>query len=163
MAPFKPGAPDEVTRILRLGPSATNRALTEVVTAIRTIADVQRLFPFETGQALIMRATADKVAVAEWLVQDLNQQSHAAGVHQTAIPGESDNVVRLFYLNQPGSEVAGLVTQLRDTAEIKRVFPLTNAVPAAVVLRGRPDQMSLVETMVSKFNTQAAGNNPPIE
>ena len=47
--------------------------------------------------------------------------------------------------------------------EIKRVFPLTNAVPAAVVLRGRPDQMSLVETMVSKFNTQAAGNNPPIQ
>jgi hypothetical protein len=163
MAPLKDGWPDEVTRILRLDGSATNPALTEVVTAIRTIADVQRLFPFQTGKALIMRATPDKVAVAEWLVKDLNQQSHAAVVHQTTMPGETDNVVRLFYLNEAGADVASLVTQLRDTAEIKRVFPLTKAVPAAVVVRGRPDQMSLVETMISKFGTDAGGNAPHIQ
>jgi hypothetical protein len=39
---------------------------------------------------------------------------------------------------------------------------LTNAVPAAVLLRGRPDQMSLVESMILKFGADAAGNTPQI-
>jgi len=150
MQPIRPDQSDgpEEIRILRLDSKATNADLTATVTAIRTIADIQRLFPFETGKALIARASVPRVAVAEWLVHELAKPADAATVHQTTMPDPIDTVVRLFYVGKQ-ADVTPLVTQIRTTAGIMRIFPFAH--PPAVVLRGRPDQISTVEAMVAKF------------
>jgi len=46
---------DEVTRIFFLKNIATNTELTAIVTAVRTVADLQRLFPFEGQWAIIAK------------------------------------------------------------------------------------------------------------
>lgn len=158
MEPFRPDKSDgkTVVRIFRMDPKATNADLTAAVTAIRTLADIQRLFPFSSGKALIVRASVDQVAVAGWLVHELAKPVDASAVHQIAIPGLIDGVVRLFYVGRETSpeDLTALASQIRTTAAIIRLFPISH--PPAVVLRGRPDQMATVETLVAKF---AAGSH----
>jgi len=137
-----------VIQIFRMDPKTTNAQLTSTVTAIRTVADIQRLFPFESGMAIVARDTPAKVAVAEWLVHELAKPADAGAVHQTTMPGLMDGVVRLFYAGKE-ADVTPLVTQIRFTLDIRRLFPFGQ--PAAIVLRGRPDQMPAVEAMVAKF------------
>jgi hypothetical protein len=141
-----------VIQIFRMDPKTTNAQLTSTVTAIRSVADIQRLFPFESGMAIVARDTPAKVAVAEWLVHELANPADAGAVRQTTMPGLMDGVVRLFYVGK-GVDVTPLVTQIRSTLDIRRMFPFSQ--PAAVVLRGRPDQMPAVEAMVAKFVADA--------
>jgi len=149
-APLRPDKADSdsLVRVLRMDPKTTTSQLTAMVTAIRTVADIQRLFPFEANKALIMRASPAQVAVAEWLVHEMAKPADAGTVHQITMPGLIDAVVRLFYVGQQ-TDVAPLAARIRTTVDILRVYPLGN--PSAVVLRGRPDQMSTVEAMVAKF------------
>src|ERR1035441_6001505 len=92
-----------------------------MVTAIRTVADLQRLFPFESGKAVIMRGSPDRVAVAEWLIHELAKPSDPQATHQTTMPGVTDGVVRLFYVGQQSSTAAltALIGQIRATADRK--------------------------------------------
>jgi general secretion pathway protein D len=64
---------DEVTRIFFLKNIAATQDLTAIITAIRTVADLQRLFPFEGQYAIIAKGTADKVALAEKIIHDLDK------------------------------------------------------------------------------------------
>jgi hypothetical protein len=151
--PLASERPDEANgdwsiRVFRMDPKTTDSQLTSMVTAIRTVADLQRVFPFGSGKALIARGSPAQMAVAEWLVHELAKPAGASTVHQTTMPGLIDGVVRLFYVGQQ-MDVTPLVTQLRSEVGIIRIFPFGN--PSAVVLRGRPDQMSSVEALVAKF------------
>jgi general secretion pathway protein D len=64
---------DEVTRIFYLKNIASNTDLTALVTAVRTVADLQRLFPIEGQWAIIAKGSADKVALAEKILHDLDK------------------------------------------------------------------------------------------
>ncbi len=142
---------DSLIRVFRMDPKTTGAELTAMVTAIRTIADIQRLFPFQAN-TMIMRASPSQVAVAGWLVHEMAKPADATAVHQTTMPGLIDGVVRLFYVGRQ-ADVAPLVTRIRSTLDIQRLYPFAN--PSAVVLRGRPDQMSSVEAMVAEFASEA--------
>jgi hypothetical protein len=143
--------PDPVICIFRMDPSTPASGLTAMVTAIRTIADVQRLFPYETGKAVIGMGSADKIAVAGWLVRELGKTADPQATHATTLPGVSDGTVRLFYVDQKKSlaDLTALVTQIRSKTGITRIFPFAG--PAAVILRGRPDQMPLVEELLAEY------------
>jgi hypothetical protein len=117
------------------------------------MADVQRVFPYEAPNAIVMRSGADKVAVGEWLFHELGRPSaDPARAHQTQLPGVPDGMVRVFYLAHRGraADLQALTTQLR-AARIQWVFPYTQ--PAAVVVRGFPDQIGTAEAMIAKFDT----------
>ena len=64
---------DEVTRIFFLKNITATAELTAMVTAVRTVADLQRLFPFEGQYAIIAKGPADKVALAEKIIHDLDK------------------------------------------------------------------------------------------
>jgi hypothetical protein len=147
-------SPSDVIQVLRMDPKTTTRELAATVTAIRTVADLQRLFPFESGKAIIGSGDPDKIAVARWLVHELNQQpdADASAVHQTTMPGLIDGVVRLFYTGGQ-ADVTPLATELRSTLGLMRVVPI--APRSAVVLRGRPDQMPAAAALVAKFAVDA--------
>ncbi|HEX3742450.1 MAG TPA: cohesin domain-containing protein [Bryobacteraceae bacterium] len=64
---------DEVTKIFYLKNIGVNADLTAIVTAVRTVCDLQRLFPFEGQWAIIAKGSADKIALAEKLIHDLDK------------------------------------------------------------------------------------------
>jgi hypothetical protein len=149
--PAWPGSGPEMARIWRMAPSTTAAQLTSTITAIRTIADLQRMFPFESSKALLAKGSVDRMAVADWIVHELAKPVDPGTAHQTSLPGPMDSSVRLFFLAPQTStaDLTTLVTKIRAELDIRRMFPL--AAPPAVVLRGRPDQMPAAEAMVAKF------------
>lgn len=146
-----PGGSNEVIQVFRMDPKTTNSDLTAMVTAIRTIADLQRLFPFWLGKAVIARGAAERVAVGAWLIHETAKPSDRQATHETSLPGLADGVVRLFFLPQESSpaDLTALATEIRSTAAVMRILPLVQ--PAAVVLRGRPDQIATAELLADKF------------
>lgn len=164
IAGVRPDQEEDVIRVLRLDPAASNATITSTVTAIRTIDDIQRLMPAQSAKALVLRATNEKASAAEWMVHDLALPSHPTGISEMKVrldpkdPRGTDDVVRIFYVHGTETELADLVKQIRETAQIQRAMPL--AVPGAVVVRGRADQMATAELVVKRFGSDVAGNAP---
>lgn len=136
-----------VIRIFRMDPKTTAGELTSTITAIRTIADLQRLFPFESGKAVIASGPPEKIAVAGWLVNELARAPDTGSIHQTTMPSIEDGTVELFYVGKP-VDVAPLAAEIRTTLGLKRVFPLPHS---AVILRGRADEVKMAALLVSNF------------
>jgi hypothetical protein len=147
---------DDVVRLFFLPNAAIVQDLQEVATTIRTIAEIRRVFALNTPRALALRGTADQIAAAAFMVNELDQPASAkktdSPMHQmidTANHGET--AVRVFYLPytstvQQFQEVATLV---RIIAEIRRVF--TYNATKAMIVRGTADQMALVDWMVHEL------------
>jgi hypothetical protein len=109
----------------------------------------------EQGKALIARATDNRLALAEWMVHELNQPSHPTASVATRINFKdepTENVVRIFYVAATNAQVTQLVTDIRGATSMNRIFPYTSSGSAAIVMRGRADQMATVESMVAKFS-----------
>lgn len=62
-----------VMRVFYLNNIGTAQELQEIVTALRTVTDIQKLFTYTAQSAIIVRAEADRVALAEKLIADLDK------------------------------------------------------------------------------------------
>jgi general secretion pathway protein D len=62
-----------VTRIFYLQNAYNNQELTEIMTAMRTVTEVRRVFPVNSQYAIVVRGTADQVALAEKILLDLDK------------------------------------------------------------------------------------------
>jgi hypothetical protein len=139
---------DDVVRLFFVPNAGTVQSFQEVATTIRTIAEIRLVFTYNASKVLALRGTADQIAAAAFLVQELDQPADAKRTDSrqyqmvdTANHGET--AVRVFYLPytsavQQFQEVATLV---RTVAEIRRVF--TYNAPRALIVRGTPDQIAL--------------------
>jgi general secretion pathway protein D len=63
----------EVTRVFYLKNVASSPGLTSILTAIRAVADLQRLAAVEDQWAIVAKGAADKVALAEKIINDLDK------------------------------------------------------------------------------------------
>ena len=64
---------EEVVRTFYLANAATPQEIQEVATAIRGLTDIRRIFPVNSMSALIVRAPADKMALAEKVINDIDK------------------------------------------------------------------------------------------
>ena len=64
---------DEVVKTFYLTNVATPQELQEIATAIRGLTDLRRLFPVNSMNALIVRGPADKIALAEKVITDVDK------------------------------------------------------------------------------------------
>src|ERR1035438_5280860 len=64
---------DEVVRVFSLAYAETPRTLQELTNLIRSMSDMQRVFPYNALKLLVTRGTADQMAMAEWLVRQLDR------------------------------------------------------------------------------------------
>ena len=64
---------EEVVRTFYLANAATPQEIQEVATAIRGLTDIRRLFPVNSMNALIVRGPADKIALAEKVINDIDK------------------------------------------------------------------------------------------
>jgi general secretion pathway protein D len=93
---------EEVTRVFYLTNSTSNADLTAMVTAIRTVADCQRLFPFESQSAIIAKCTGDRMALAEKIIHDLDKP-------------RAEVVVDIFVIEASSVYVRNLTTAIAST------------------------------------------------
>ncbi|HEX5430706.1 MAG TPA: secretin N-terminal domain-containing protein, partial [Bryobacteraceae bacterium] len=64
---------DEVVKVFYLTNASSVQEFQEIVTAIRTLADIRRVYAYNAQKAMVVRGTADQVALVEKLVHDLDK------------------------------------------------------------------------------------------
>ncbi len=64
---------EHLVRIFYLSNVTTPQELQEMQTVLRTVIDVSKVFPYSSQNALIVRAEADKMALAEKIISDLDK------------------------------------------------------------------------------------------
>jgi hypothetical protein len=154
------GGADDVVRLFFLPNTAKVQDAQEIATTVRTVAEIRRVFTFNSRKAMAVRGTADQIAATEFLVRELDQPATAKRTdsreYQMIDPANhGETAVRVFYLPytatiQQFQEVATLV---RTISEIRRVF--TYNTPRAMIVRGTPDQIALTAWMVNELGKPA--------
>jgi hypothetical protein len=147
---------DDVVRLFYLNNTATVQEFQEIANLTRTATNVRAAFTYNAARALALRGTGDQLALAEWMINELNQptqQSHSSAPHEYRMPGGNGDVVRIFYLSntktaQDFQEVANLV---RTTTNIRMAFTYNEA--RALALRGPSDQIALANWLIDELNT----------
>jgi hypothetical protein len=147
---------DDVVRLLFVPNAATVQSFQEVATTIRTIADIRRVYAYNSPRALALRGTADQIATAAFLVHELDQPAAAKRTdsrqYQMIDPNNrGETAVQVFYLPYTATiqQFQEAATMVRTIAEIRRVF--TYNVPRALIVRGLPDQIALAGWMVGEL------------
>lgn len=64
---------EQVMKIFYLTNVNTAQEMQEIVTAVRAVADIQRLFVYNPQNAIIARGEADRIALAEKIISDLDK------------------------------------------------------------------------------------------
>lgn len=151
------GSPQDAVRIFYLVNTPTMSGLNEMVTTLRAIGDVQRIFTYSAAQAIVIRTTDAKSQLAGWLVQ---QMDVSPGSHPTverypgAGPEGPDELVEVAFLTHERSQ-AGLndaVTVLRVGAGIRSIF--TRSTPQGIAFRGSAGQIQSAERLLQQIDVQ---------
>lgn len=159
-----PGAPTQVRqfpdprspeiRVVHLAHTKTALGIQELTNAVRTIADMNRVFPVNTPAILVMRGTADQVAVGEWLLGQLDLAASQQGPapHEQQVASQWDPVARVFYLSHADTPRAlqEIVNAVRATAKVQRVWPCNQ--PKALAVRGSADQVSQAASLIAQLD-----------
>jgi len=156
-----PATSDDVARVFELTNPETPQQLQEIVTLIRAIGDIQRLFINNKRRAVVLRATAERVALAAWLVSELDKPVSGQGAaqdgaapHEYRLSSDSSDLVRVFYLDSFKSpeERQKVVAQVRSNARTYRLF-IYNAL-GVLAVRGTVGQVATAEKVIEEMKAQ---------
>lgn len=177
------GSSDSVARVFYPSHTGTPQALQEMVNAIRSILEVQRVVAYNNLKALVLRGTAEQIAAAEWLINGLDKPAGVQpvsphGGNPAAIaytysdpsidvhidPRLRTPAVRVFYLTHTPTPQAlqELVNSVRSLTDLQRVVVYNR--PMAIALRGTTDQVAMAEWLINALDrpadTAAQGQTP---
>ena len=153
---------DDVARVFELTYPQTPQQLQEIVTLIRSIGDISRLFLYTERRTVALRGTAEQSALAAWLVSELDKPVNGqTAAEDSTVPqeyrlssGHWDDLVRVFYL--PGFQSAQdrqrVATQVRATSGIMRLF-IYNAL-GVLAARGTDTQVATAEKVIAEMKVQ---------
>jgi len=157
-----PGPPEyqwsggEVARVFELAHAETPQDLQEIVTLIRSIGDVQRMFICNQRHAVVLRAPEERVALAAWLVDELDKPAgpqDTTAVHEYRQLSGPDNLVRVFYLAEKSPEERRqVIDQVRANAGVRRIF-IYNAL-GALAVRGTVGQVETAEKVLEEMKVK---------
>jgi hypothetical protein len=148
---------DYVVRVFYVNHAARPQELQEIVTCVRSVADIQRVFVYNPMRAAVVRGTNQQISLAAWLVDQLNQPANAAAPspHEYQLPG--DDVARVFELTYPQTpqQWQEIVTLIRSIGDIGRLFIYIDR--RAVIVRARAERVALAAWLVSELDKPVDG------
>jgi len=81
---------EQVMKVFYLSNVTTPQELQEIVTAVRSVADIQRLFVYNAQRAIIARGEADRIALAEKIIHDLDKPKSEVVIDVLVLQASSD-------------------------------------------------------------------------
>ena len=152
-----PGDKDGVVEVFRLSLAKNPQYMQEMLTILRTVVDIQRIFNYTPVSAIALRGKSGDVAICEWLIHQLDREPPTAdsGVHQFTTQGKPDDIVRVVYMihNKTPKATLEALTAARTQAHIMRAFNLSNA--HAIVIRGTAPQLDQAERLIAQVDRPA--------
>ena len=115
-------------------------SIQELITTLRAVLDINRIFSATPPKLIIMRASPSQVQMVKWLIPELDRQAANTGENEMRMPGGNDDVVHVFYLSHATTpeRMNRLMTEIRRSAFIQKAFMRTEP-PALVARHGGPD------------------------
>lgn len=153
-----PSAADDVVRVFYATHAASPPALQEIVTTVRSVSDMRRVFVYNRLKAVAVRDTAAKVSLAAWMIDQLNQPENTPAPEPHEFKISDHDVARAFELANPPNPQAlqEITTLIRAVADMQRMF-IYNA-RKTITLRGRPELVALAAWLVSELDRPASGS-----
>lgn len=99
---------DDVVKVFYVTNATSVQEFQEIATAIRTVAEIRRVFTYNAQRAMIVRDTVDKVALAEKLVHDLDKPKSEVVVDVMVMEVNSQRTRDLAATLVNASGIAGL-------------------------------------------------------
>lgn len=120
----------------------------ELLTVLRTVGDIMKIFSYSTGHALVLRAGDSDLQRAEWLIQQLDLPAGQTSGTTSFTAQSGDDVTRVFRLRNAAPQgIQAAVNGLRSELNIKKIFP--TMAPASIVVRGTADQIAATSTWMA--------------
>src|SRR6266566_2523025 len=88
---------DQVVKVFYLKNVGSPQELQEIATDVRSICDIRRLFTYNSQRALIVRAEADRVALAEKVIADLDKPKPEIVIDVLVLQNNVDNTRNLAF------------------------------------------------------------------
>ncbi len=102
---------DQVAKVFYLQNVNGPQELQEIVNAVRSVADIQRFFPYNSQNAIIAKGSADQIALAEKILHDLDKPKNEVVVDIIVMEASSVYTRQLTAaLASTGLNVAGTFT-----------------------------------------------------
>lgn len=143
----------------------TARDLQELVGVIRTMTDIQQASADTAGRAVTLRGTAGQIALAEWLMGEVDvprsqpvvaQQSQRPAPHEYRVmDGGDEDLVHAFHLAHAPTDqdLTEIATSIRTLTDVRKLF-MCNAA-RAIVARGTAGQIRTAEWLVNELDKPA--------
>jgi len=149
-----------VLRVFLFAHVPSPQALQEVVNATRSVADIQRFFPYFELNAAAVRGAADQVTVADWVMSELDKpapsmQTLSTEDHAVTFDQRSNLAQVVFLANTKNPKaVQEIVNLTRSISDLQRLFPCHSA--GALVMRGSPEQVALADWLLKALDKPAS-------
>ena len=155
--------PDDVARVFYLSNAATVQSFQEIATAVRSVADIRRMFTYNEPRAIVVRGTSDQIALAEFLFGEIDKpaiglasspQSRRSAIY-TYRPDRQEGVLQVFYLanTKTVADFQEIAVVIRTVTRVRRLF--TYNAPRAVIVRGTTDQIALADWLFNELSQPA--------
>jgi len=147
-----PDGGDDVVRVFYLTNTSTTAEFQELVMLIRSITGARRAFTYNAPRAFAVRGTAEQIALAAWLADELDtpaRQGQGLSAHEYKVEKGRDDLVRVFYLD-PSYTVAAFQKQandLRKTTNTRLAFTYDG--PRALVMRGTANELTWADQLLN--------------
>lgn len=150
-----PATRDDGALIFRLANVRSAQSLQEILTALRTVADIRRVYMVDKPKTIALRGSATEIARARWLIRELDQPEGIAkepALHEYPGAGNSD-VLRVFYLSGAGT-LQKVFTDVRMTVRIERGYFSTAL--NALIFRGNVAELTKAQQLIEERDKVAA-------
>jgi hypothetical protein len=122
------------------------RDLQAIITTLRTVLQIQRIFQYTSTKMLAIRTDPDRIQMAEWLIPKLDLLQAGPSNDQVQFPGGKDDVVKVFYVS-PETDLGTLMQSVRTIAKIPVLYQ--NFTPPALVVRSTADQVAMAGQLIA--------------
>jgi len=165
MQNIAPPYPNENTlRVFYMARGASIQQFQELATGIRTVGDIRRVYTYNAPLAMVVRGTADQIALATWLFNEIDQpaaarQSAESAIYKYPVPPppspaapDPKDTVRVFYLtnSQSDQDFQSTVSKVRSALDVKTIFAYNSA--RALAARGTGEQIAHAERLLQQLN-----------
>ena len=154
------GLPNDIVRVFYLSHTATPQQMQEILTTLRTVISIQKVFNYTPLNALTIRARASDLAASEFIIHSLDLPADAKnlpnGTVEFNIPANisGGNVIGVYYpANITDKKLVASVTLLRDSLQMTYTFMKTS--PATLIFRGTADQVAKAEQLIKQKDQPA--------
>jgi hypothetical protein len=146
---------DDIVMVYGLAHSDSAMSIQEIIVDVRSVLDIQKIFPVTAANLLAIRCRANQLQMVKWLIPELDRQTASPSGNEAHVPGNNDDVVHVFYLSHATSRKAlsDLVTEVRLTGHIMKAF--AHVTPPALVLRGTEAQVATAAQLIEVADRQA--------